>query len=256
MSSVLRVVADVPVTAVAVVVVGAAAGRERLARTGVRGRLAPWVPSTTGHRPASRWPWPTRAWLVRRPGWSHLAPWGSWWHKATETEHAELLESVARSLRAGSSLSNSLDQAVAVLRSPARDELAGVLVRVSGGAPLVPALDAWAAGDDPARLAAGAALAFGAEVGGARARALEAAATGLRDRAALGGEIRALTAQARVSAAVMVAAPVVFVAATSIADPHLRTVFTTPLGAACLAGGLGLDAFGAWWMAWWIRSVT
>ena len=158
-------------------------------------------------------------------------------------------------MRAGSSLPGALDQAVAVIRGPAGADLARALVRVGGGAPLVPALEAWGASPDPARIAAGAALAFGAELGGARARALDAAASSLRDRAALAGEMRALTAQARMSAAVMVGAPLVFVVVTAVLDVGLRSVFVTPVGLACLVGGIALDAAGAAWMAWWMRSV-
>ncbi len=130
-----------------------------------------------------------------------------------------------------------------------------MLVAVGRGAPLGPALDRWAAGDDPVRAMTGVALSFGAEVGGARARALDEAAAGLRDRAELAREIRALTSQARASAAVMVVAPVAFAGVGWLTGGVSARVFTTPLGLVCLAAGLALDLLGAWWMASWTRSV-
>jgi len=197
----------------------------------------------------------------RATSWSRrllgsLGPRFRWVGAGSEAEHAELLEAVARSLRSGASLVTALEHAASTRRGCAADELDGALVIVRNGASLDSALDVWAAGMDPARTVAGAALALGAQLGGARARALDDAALGLRDRAALTGEIRALTSQARASAAVMVLAPVAFAFFGWFADAGVTSVFTTPLGAACVVGGLALDAAGAWWMAVWTRRVA
>jgi Flp pilus assembly protein TadB len=185
--------------------------------------------------------------LVRRFRW--LTP-------GSEAEHAELLEAVARSLRAGSSLFTALEHGVGACRGRVAAELDGALLAARNGAQLGPTLDAWADSNDPVRTVAGSALALGAELGGARARALDDAAAGLRDRAALAGEIRALTSQARASAAVMVLAPLGFAVFGWFADAGLASVFATPLGAGCLVAGLTLDAAGAWWMAAWTRRVS
>ena len=174
----------------------------------------------------------------------------------SEAEHADLLEGVARSLRAGASLQTALEQAAEVGSGTVTAELANVLVAVRRGAPLGPALDRWSAGDDPVRTMTGVALGLGAELGGARAQALDGAAASLRDRAALAGEIRALTSQARASAGVMVLAPVGFAAFSWVAGAGTSPVFTTPVGLTCLVAGLTLDALGAWWMAAWTRRVA
>ena len=167
-----------------------------------------------------------------------------------------MMEAVARSLRAGASLLTALEQAAASGSGRVATDLERMLVAVHRGAPLGPALERWAAGDDPVRTMSGVALALGAELGGARARALDDAAANLRDRAALAGEIRALTAQARASAAVMVVAPLAFAALGWVADGGTASVFATPVGGACLVAGLALDAVGAWWMAAWTRRVA
>ena len=103
---------------------------------------------------------------------------------------------------------------------------------------------------------AGTALALGAELGGAQARCLDAAAASLRERASLEREVRALSSQARASAAVMVAAPMGFAVFSGTTDPRVAQVLvSTPLGWACLVGGLLLDGLGAGWMARLARRI-
>lgn len=169
-----------------------------------------------------------------------------------------VLEAVARALRGGRSLVQAVDEAAASLpRGPAVDDLSDVVGAVRSGVPLAAALASWATKGEDARVLAGAALTLGAEVGGASARSLDAAASGLRDRAALAREVRALTSQARASALVMVLAPVGFVIVAGAADRRIvATLLTTPTGLACITLGLGLDAIGAGWMARMTRQVA
>jgi len=169
-----------------------------------------------------------------------------------DTEHALVLESVARALRSGASLAHALiETAESLPSSRTVGELRSALVVFEQGAPVTEAVEAWVSTDPTAtRSLAGAALALGAEVGGARARALDGAAAGLRDRADLLREVRALSSQARSSALVMVLAPVVFAGLAWTTDRDIaRLMCATPLGWSCLALGLALDAVGAWWMA-------
>jgi tight adherence protein B len=187
-----------------------------------------------------------------RDGSGHLRL--GWWGRPgrEESDHAALLEAVARSLRGGQSM-------VLALREAARSEPdrrpAAALARsarlADAGLGVVAVVDDWVGPEPgPARALAGAALALGAEVGGAQARSLDAAASSLRDRASLEREVRALTSQARASAAVMVLAPLGFAAYSWLTDPRVSQLLVgTPLGWACIAGGLGLDAIGAAWMA-------
>ena len=199
-------------------------------------------------RGPSTWQW--------RPRLRELARRFRWVAAGSEAEHADLLEAVARSLRAGASLLTALEQAAASRSGRVATDLQRTLVAVHRGAPLGAALEGWAAGADPVRTMAGVALALGADLGGARARALDDAAASLRDRAALAGEIRALTAQARASAAVMVVAPIAFAVFGWLAEGGTASGFATPVGGACLVAGLTLDAVGAWWMAAWTRRVA
>jgi tight adherence protein B len=170
-----------------------------------------------------------------------------------------VLEVVARSLRSGAALTGALAEAVTELpRSAAVDDLECALATIRAGAPVVDALEGWrTASADRPRVMAGTALALGAELGGVPARSLDAAASGLRDRAALAREVRALSSQARASAAVMVLGPPIFLGAASAAEHRLfEVLFGSPAGLLCLVAGAALDAAGAWWMAALVRGAT
>ncbi|MGZ4726119.1 MAG: type II secretion system F family protein [Acidimicrobiales bacterium] len=179
--------------------------------------------------------------------------------RSVDLDHALLLETVARSLRSGSSLTRALGEAVAELPpSDAVHDLERALSAVRSGASVVAALERWSVdGRGRARVLAGTALTLGAELGGAPARSLDAAAAGLRDRAALAREVRALSSQARASAAVMVVGPPLFLVLASVADHRLPQVLLgSPMGLGCLVAGIALDAAGAWWMATLVRRVS
>ena len=243
-----------------VVVLAAATGAVRLTRVGFSARRAGHrLNRLAQRRPVSRFERVLRA-RSTSPGRSVLE-----WCRRTaglrpsgDVEHAMVLEAVARALRGGRSLLQAVDEAVTSLpRGPAVDDLIDVMGTVRSGLPLATALASWGSGADDARVLASAALTLGAEVGGASARSLDAAASGLRDRAALAREVRALTSQARASALVMVLAPVGFVIVAGAADRRIvATLLTTPTGLACIAVGLGLDAIGAGWMARMTRPVA
>ena len=162
----------------------------------------------------------------------------------------DLLEHVARALRSGRDLPGALAEAGATVGGAHGHEAAAVVARVERGAPLVAALRPWPEAHPRAAVGlAVAGLEVAAEAGGARARALDGIAATLRARAVVADETRALATQARASAAVMVALPVVVAALGSAADPRLaRTLLGTPVGLACVAVAAVLDGVGAWWM--------
>jgi tight adherence protein B len=126
-----------------------------------------------------------------------------------------------------------------------------VVDAVEQGAPLLPELDDWARARPVAAVRlASAAVAVGAANGGRQARAIEAVATTLRERAAVHHEAVGLATQARASALLMTVTPIVFAIVASIVDPPLGHVLLhTPLGLGCLAIGLALDGAAAAWMA-------
>jgi tight adherence protein B len=165
-----------------------------------------------------------------------------------------VLDGVARQLRAGSSLA----QAIASARPPAAaTELRPAWDRLADLIPVVgvtAAIDDWAEAAGPPSLRrsirlSAAALALAASTGGSPARAIDGVAATLRARLAVADEVRALSSQARLSAAVIAAAPAVFGALAGLSDPRTREFLSSGAGAVVVTVGLGLDGLGAWWMA-------
>lgn len=162
----------------------------------------------------------------------------------------DALEAMARSLRSGASLRLALAEASASAPPLLGDGLRGVADAAARGRPLYAAVDHWrdSTPGDGVPLAA-AALAMGAEIGGAAARSLDGVAGTLRDRNGLRREVRALSSQARASAFVIGSAPVAFLAFVGLTDPgSVGFLVGTSTGLLCLSSGLALDALGAWWM--------
>lgn len=162
----------------------------------------------------------------------------------------EAVDAVAAAVRSGRSVHDGL--AVAADAAPPRlaAELRLVLDGIEQGLPLVDALDRWAstttvAGADLVASAVG----LTGETGGDVAAALGGVADTLRERRALAREIRALSSQARLSAAVIAVAPLGFAALASVTDGDTaRFLFGSLGGAVCLVVGVGLDLLGWRWM--------
>jgi tight adherence protein B len=168
-----------------------------------------------------------------------------------------LLDEVARGLRTGAGLHLAIAQAAERVPEPLGCDLRQLVARASRGRCLSDALDGWAADrDTPGIGLAVAALTLGLETGGAEARGIDGVAATVRDRLALDAEARALSAQARCSAVVLVLAPLGFGVLTA-ASSHdaAEFLFRSPLGFGCLLGGLALDAAAAGWMALLVRRA-
>lgn len=221
---------------------------------------------------------------------------------AVATQLPEVIEAIARSLRAGASLRGALFEGSTAATGRLGDDLRLVGADVSAGVALPDALDGWArryrsplettgsdrrrraprrvtnvgrkterrvpAGNretslgksmgtgrpDPLVAMTATVLAIAAELGGAQAKTLDGLVVTLRDRRTMAGEVRAASAQARLSAWVMVSLPIGFAlvqALTNRASAHF--LFATPAGGLCLLIGLTLDGVGALWMHRMVR---
>ena len=157
---------------------------------------------------------------------------------------------MARSVRSGASLRQAVEEAAGTVPDPLGGELRRVCDELKAGVSLPCALDSLARPDalPGARLAV-TALSLGNEWGGATARGLDGVAATLRERLAVTDEIRALGAQARMSALVISVAPLAFGAFAAATDPRTATfLLRTPLGIGFVLAGVLLDALGWLWM--------
>jgi tight adherence protein B len=159
---------------------------------------------------------------------------------------AAWFDELGRALRSGETLHHTLatvEPADSRLRaSTAPMRLA--LERSDGVADAVGRIDA--AG--PHLDLAVAVLTASARVGGSGAAAIDRAAAALRRRAADAAERRAQSSQARLSAHVMTAVPLLMLLSLLVTDADVRDVVASPLGLALLVSGLLLNATGWLWM--------
>jgi tight adherence protein B len=163
----------------------------------------------------------------------------------------DLLERVASDLRAGAAPLVALREAAGGAHLPATvaADLAVVVARAEDGG-LGSALATWVEERPlPVVAAVAAALEVAVGAGGPAAPALDGLAAGLRDRHDAAAEAAALSAQGRLSAIVVGAAPVVSLALSLLADRRVApTLIATGRGRTCLVGGVALEALAAVWM--------
>jgi tight adherence protein B len=159
------------------------------------------------------------------------------------------LETVAADLRGGSTVPQAVER-VAQSRSSVAADLQRVCARAGLGLAFAEALAGWPRDHDvPGVRAAAGALAVAATMGGPAAGAIEGLASSLRDRLDAVAEARALSSQARLSAVVVGAAPLGYLAFSGLVDPGaVDALVGTGIGRVCLMVGLGLEGLAAIWI--------
>lgn len=179
---------------------------------------------------------------------------GSRWRRRRDRQDRRaawpsVADEVGAGLRSGASLRQALESA-ASRGGAAGETLRAVLVPVARGDPLARAANRWAhaAGEPDEAL-----LAEAVELASTAARAdpmlFDVVADTVRDRAAIAGELRAQTAQARASALALSVLPLAFTGLLALTDPGVLAFLLGTLGGwLCLTVGLTLQAAGGWWM--------
>lgn len=169
---------------------------------------------------------------------------------ADDRELPELLETVARFLRSGSSLSVALREASDELGETLRRELAVVLAAADHGRPLAESFADWAkASRSPARQMVAAAMVIAHIVGGGAAHTFDALASSLRARSSAQREAEVMAAQARASALVIGVAPFAFAMVIAAVDPSMvGAVVQSGAGRLCLLGGIACELTGLYWI--------
>lgn len=155
---------------------------------------------------------------------------------------------LARSIRTGSTLPGALRELAPTLRGTLARETDTAVALLDRGHPLDSVLETWGRSS---RIAGTellvAACRFSLGHGHAVDRALDGVASALLDRVEVADEVRALAAQARTSAMVLVALPPAGAALFSVLDPgFIQVLFGTTIGRVCLLAGTSLDVAGAW----------
>ena len=178
--------------------------------------------------------------------------------KHYDRDLADALAAVARSLRAGGSLTAAIIEGATAVPGPVGADLAEVHRRVELGSSWPESLAGWHV-RRPQRSVAVAAggLAVGLQTGTASARVLDGLVEAIRIDVDGHAEARALAAQARASVVVLVASPLVFLTVSSaLGGSSVRFLFGTPLGVLCLIGGVLLDVGAACWMRAIVGSAS
>ena len=162
----------------------------------------------------------------------------------------DMLQLIASTLRAGFSLPQAVDAVIRQENQPVAGEFSRALAEARIGADLDNALEAAANRMDSDDLRwTVMAIRIQQGVGGNLAEVLFTIADTIRERAYLRRQIRALSAEGRLSAYILVALPVIvaiwlfFTAAT-----YMRPLYTTPLGDLLLGGAAVLLLLGTLWM--------
>jgi tight adherence protein B len=165
----------------------------------------------------------------------------------------QLIDAVAglgAALRAGRSLERARRFAAQEAESPLSDSLAVLITDIDLGEPMDHALERWALADGTAdaRLLAGV-LRLDRRSGGDLPRILDQVASTLRERREAEGEVRALTAQARLSGLILGLLPIgffLFLLITSTKD--VTAALHTPIGIGAVVLGSVLEVVAFMWI--------
>jgi tight adherence protein B len=168
----------------------------------------------------------------------------------------EALQLIASSLRSGFSLAQAIDAVVQDSSpGPLSVELGRAMTEVRLGADLDEALERAAERVESEDLAwAVMAMRIQRETGGNLAEILETTVETLRERERLRRQVRALSAEGRLSAYILIGMPFAMAAwLLLMRRDYISALWTTPLGIAMLLGAAVLMAIGTFWMARWIK---
>jgi tight adherence protein B len=167
---------------------------------------------------------------------------------------ADQLPDVAAALAAGMRAGLSLTQALAYARdeaaAPLADDLGRLVATIELGTPVGSALGRWAEehGSEDARLLAGV-IDLHRRSGGDLPSVLDGVVAALRERRSAQRELRAMTAQARLSGLILGLLPVGFFAFLLLTSrSEMLGAIATPLGRASLVVGIGLEVLAFLWI--------
>jgi tight adherence protein B len=163
---------------------------------------------------------------------------------------ADAVSALAAGIRAGLSLPQAFAYARDEAEEPLRGELEDLVDAIDTGTPLTDALGKWADahGSEDARLIAGV-LDLHRRSGGDLPAVLDGLTSTLRERRAAHRDVRALTAQARLSGVILGLLPIGFFAFLLITSRReMLDAIGTPIGGTALGIGLALELVAFAWI--------
>jgi tight adherence protein B len=167
-----------------------------------------------------------------------------------ERQLAELSESAAQAVRSGLSVGQAVEFAHREAEPPMRQAVGELVAQQRLGAPFDVAVERFGEviGTDDARLLA-VILGVHAKAGGNLAGALEEVNATIRHRVALRRELRALSAQGRISGLILASLPIAFsVVLATTSRAKLAPIYASPAGMVMVAGGLVMEALAFLWI--------
>ncbi|WP_344451192.1 type II secretion system F family protein [Actinocorallia aurantiaca] len=167
----------------------------------------------------------------------------------------DALAMIAGSLRSGFTVSQSLERLGAQEVQPLGVEMARALAQTKIGVSVEDALDQVADRMDCSDLRwVVMTIRIQREVGGNLADVIETTMETMRERTRLRRHIRALSAEGRMSAQVLIALPILLTVGLALFRPeYLKPMFESPLGVLMLVSGALLVAVGWFWISRMIR---
>ena len=162
----------------------------------------------------------------------------------------DTLQLLSGSLSAGYSLEQAVDAVVSEGSEPMATELRRALAEARIGVPVVDALESVAERMQCRDFAwAVMAIRVQREVGGNLAEVLATVAGTLRERVQLHRQVRALSAEGRLSAYILLALPICLALyMLAVRADYIRPLYTTAVGLTMIVAAVGLMTVGAVWM--------
>jgi tight adherence protein B len=169
---------------------------------------------------------------------------------AFDSQLGDTLQLLSGGLRAGHSILRAIDAAATESQKPTSEEMRRVITETSLGRDLLAALNDTAdrmKNEDFVWISQ--AIQINREVGGNLAEVLDQVNETIRERAEIKGHIKALAAEGKFSAYILIAMPFGIVAMLLAVSPsYMNSMFTHPLGWVMIGASFVLMTIGALWM--------
>jgi tight adherence protein B len=167
-----------------------------------------------------------------------------------DSQMSDLLQLLSGGLRAGHSIVRAIDAAAAEADAPTSEEMRRVITETSLGKDLLESLMDTAQrmeSEDFNWIAQ--AIQINREVGGDLAEVLDQVNGTIRERAEIKGQIKALSAEGKFSAYILMALPIGIVVVLGVVSPaYIGVLFTQPLGWVMIGVSIILMIIGGLWL--------